>query len=116
LLPPLDVTDPESFMAETIAILAEYPDAVIERAVHEIPRRTDRPTLRLIKAVTDEINAPLVREAERQAAHHSHVSGYLPRPKRTPEQQARIDVQVAAAKQQFHAGLSAHEEQSAKAR
>jgi hypothetical protein len=101
LLPPLDVTDPKSFMAETISILSGYPDAVTERAAHEIPRRTDRPTLRLIKTVCDELLDPIERELERRRAHENHIAGALPRPKRTPEQQARIDAQVASARQQL---------------
>ena len=101
LLPPLDVIDPESFMAETISFLSGYPIEVMERAAHEIPRRTDRPTLRLIKAACDELLEPIDRELERRWASESHRLGALPRPKRTPEQQARIDAQVAVARQQL---------------
>lgn len=103
LLPPLDVTDPEIFMTEAISILTMYPEAVMERAVHEIPRRTDRPTLRLIKSVCDEVFAPVERQWERDAAHRSHIAGALPRPARTPEQQARIDAQIARAKAEIAA-------------
>ena len=80
LLPPLDVIDPKSFMAETISILLGYPDEVVARTVHEIPRRTDRPTLRLIKSVCDELVEPIDRELQRRRASESHRAE-LPRPK-----------------------------------
>ena len=104
LLPPLDVIDPESFIAETISIFSfsGYPETMIERVVREIPRRTDRPTLKLIKAVCDEFYAPIEREEERRSADESHRLAITERrTPRTPEQQARIDAQVARARQQF---------------
>jgi len=97
-LPPLDVGDPETFIAETVAIFLEYPDEVVQKAVRDIPRRSDRPTLRLIKAACDELFAPIAREHERPK-----VVPELPRPPRTPEQQARIDKQVTEARRQIAA-------------
>jgi hypothetical protein len=101
LLPPLDVGDPEAFMAATVTIFASYPLEVMQGALHPlkgIPGRSDRPTLRLIKMVCDEIYAPILREKEREEREHQRAKTaryILPRPKRTPEQQARIDALVA---------------------
>lgn len=98
LLPPLDVGDPRAFIAATVAIFVEYPDDVTAKAIHVIAQRSDRPTLRIIRAVCEEIYAPIEREGERRAAHVSHIAGALPRPRRTPEQQARIDAQITEAR------------------
>jgi hypothetical protein len=100
LLPQLDVGDPESFIAGTIAILAEYPADVMLAAidpVRGIPSRTDRPTLRLIKAVCEELYAPIAREEERARARES-ASQEPKRPPRTAEQQAGIDQQIIEAR------------------
>lgn len=94
--------DPRAFIAAAVAILADYPASVVGAAVLAIPQRSDRPTLKLIRSVCDEIHAPLLREAERRARHQSRP---LPQPKRTAEQQARIDAQVAAAKQKLAAAM-----------
>lgn len=100
LLPPLDVGDPREFIAATVAILAEFPAEVMMRAidpVHGIPTRTDRPTLKLIKAVCEEFHGPIMREEERARARlAASMERPAPRPRRTAEQQAAINAQVAA--------------------
>ena len=105
LLPQLDVADPEFFIAAAVAILAEYPADVMLAAidpVHGIPSRTDRPTLRLIKAACEESYAPIQREEDRaRAAEQSLLSRPLPRAPRTPEQQAAVDAQVEATRREL---------------
>lgn len=99
LLPPPDVGDPKAFMATAAAILAQYPDAVVEAAVsgpRGIATRTERPTLKFIKEVCEEFYQPILRDAERGALASQPKP--LPRPPRTPEEQARIDKQVADAR------------------
>ena len=98
LLPPQDVLDPEAFLAAAIVLFAQYPVQVCTKAISVIARKSDRPTLRLMTAMLDKINERYEREAERQSAHASYIAGLLPRPQRTPEQQARIDAQVSAAR------------------
>jgi hypothetical protein len=61
LVPPLDVGDPEEFFAAAIALFAQYPIEVTERAVFKIAELSDRPTLRLMRSVLEEILAPIVR-------------------------------------------------------
>jgi hypothetical protein len=119
LLPPLDVGDPRAFLAGTVAIFAEYPAEVMQAAidpVHGIPSRTDRPTLRLIKAVCDEFYTRVERQEERlRASEDAARSREPPRKPRTPEQQAAIDAQVAEARQQLgipQTGLTARAAQS----
>jgi hypothetical protein len=88
------VGDPAAFMTAAGAIFAGFPDVVVERAITTIPMRSDRVTLKLIKSVCDELYAPMLRDIEREQARRSVVK-MLPRPPRTPEEQARIDAQVA---------------------
>lgn len=96
LLPPLDVGEPQAFMSATIAIFAEYPIELIDRFPAAIAQRSDRPTLRLVRAICDEINEPYARETARMLAARSALRGLPPpRAKRTPEEQARVDAQVA---------------------
>lgn len=101
LLPPLDVTDPESFMAAMILLFNKYPEEVVEKAVFVIPTRSDRPTLKTIREVCDEIYAPIEREGRRQQIAAQPKE--LPRPERTPEEQARIDTQVMRCRRDMRA-------------
>ena len=102
-LPPLDVGNPKVFIAGITAIFASYPVEVMEAAVDPvkgIPARTDRPTLKLITEVCEEIYDPIRRRAEyedRQRARDS-APALLPRPPRSAAQQAVIDAQVASAR------------------
>jgi hypothetical protein len=107
LLPPLDVGDPEAFIAGTIAILAQYPGDVMLAAIdpaHGIPSRTDRPTLRLIKQVCEEYWEPIEREDERalhaQRARESTLATPPLKP-RSAEEQAAVDARVSAARAQL---------------
>lgn len=105
LLPPLTVTDPKEFISGAVATFARYPDEVMKAAVFAIASTSDRPTLRIMKQCLDDVSAPIDREWERQEAHRDHVAGLLTRPKRTPEQQARIDADVASFRMKFRAAL-----------
>lgn len=72
LLPPLDVGDPKAFAAATIAILAGYPAEVLDQAVAAIAKRSDRPTLKFITEVCEELYAPIERRLERERAIDQH--------------------------------------------
>lgn len=98
LLPPQDVADAEMFLTASVALFAEYPPAVMIKAVYEIPRLSDRPKLRLMTQVLNRIYAPIERDLERQRARQSHRDGSFERRTRTPDEQARVDAQVARAR------------------
>jgi hypothetical protein len=89
------MADPEQFMAAAAALFARYPAEVQITAVHRIACRSDRPTLRLMTVVLEEVYAPVRREEERQMAGQNARSPSASRTQRTPEEQARIDAQVA---------------------
>ena len=95
LLPPQDVGDARAFLTASIALFAEYAPDTMEHACFEIVRRSDRPTLRLMAEILGNIEAK-TREHEERAARRRR----LPEPNtpRTPEQQARVDAQVAEAR------------------
>lgn len=99
LLPPQDVGDPKAFLAAMIALFSEYPSEVGDRAVFEIPKHTDRPTLKVAKCVLDDIYEPIAMRLRREQAEQQTKA--LPRPPRTAEEQAKIDEQVAAARRRF---------------
>jgi hypothetical protein len=106
-LPPLDVGNPETFIAGITAIFASYPLEVIVLAVDPvkgIPSRTDRPTLKLITDVCEEFYDPIRRRLEYEERERARLAApaLLPRPPRTPEQQAAIDAQVAEARAKFN--------------
>jgi hypothetical protein len=99
-----DVGNRRLFLAGAVAIVAGYSEEVAEklsdprtgtRAIRDYPALSD------IRKACDLIFEPINRESERQEAHNSHVAGLLQKPPRTPEQQARIDTQVARARQEI---------------
>jgi hypothetical protein len=98
LLPPQDLTDPEFFQTEVIRVFLDFPDEVVERAVHEIPRRSDRITLKLVTEVCKEFYAPIERQLERE--RYKALPEPAPRP-RTPDEQARVKEQIAAFRRRF---------------
>lgn len=99
LLPPQDVGDPEAFLTAAIALFAEYETEVMRDAVFKIAKRSDRPTLKLMREVLDEVDAPRARARERMDATRQLPPP--PREPRTPEQQARVDEQVKALRSAF---------------
>ena len=101
-VPLPDVGEPKRFIAALVAIFSEYAEPVIERAVDPvkgIPARLKVLRLASVREILDEINAPFQREMQRAAARKAAELA-LPPPsrKRTPEEQARIDKQVANAR------------------
>lgn len=91
-----DTGDPRVYLAGAAAIIAEYPQEVMDAIAD--PRTgtrvlKDYPSLRDIRAACEELNAPLEREAERPRSLSPP-----PRRPRTPEQQARVDAQVSDGK------------------
>lgn len=100
LLPPLDVGDPKAFLAAAIATFAEYPPEVMDAAVPKIAKLTDRPTLKIIGSVCEEIYAPIERQIVRdRLAAERRLSLPPPRPETSQE---RRDAQVAELRQRFN--------------
>lgn len=96
LLPPQDVGNPEAFLAATIALFSSYAPEVMNAGAFEIAKRSDRPTLRLMTEVLDDLDS---RARERES-----VAKRLPPPKdpkRTPEEQARAQQLAASVRRSF---------------
>jgi hypothetical protein len=102
LLPPQTFGDARAFLAATTAIFSTYPLGVMRAAIVEIAVRTERPSLKVIKEVCEEIYEPIRHQEWRaQVALDIKRSLAPPRHPRTPEQQAAIDAQVEAARRQL---------------
>ena len=105
-----DAADGRIYLAGAVAILADYPPAVMEAIAD--PRTgtrvlKDYPMLSDLRRACDELNAPFVREVARHAAHESQlVLAPASRLPRTPEQQARIDAQLSDQKMRLIRGGS----------
>jgi hypothetical protein len=94
--PPLDVVDPKTFIAGIVSILAQYPEELMATAVAPtgIPARIKAlRSLAAIKEVCDELYEPIARRIERECIANQPL--LLAKPKRTDEQQAEIDRQIA---------------------
>jgi hypothetical protein len=100
LLPPQDVGNPKAFLSATAAILSEFPPEVQDKAVIAIASRNDRPTLKFIKSVCDELYEPILRHREREERAKSSFLA-LPRPQRTAAEQAAIDARVSEVRKEF---------------
>lgn len=87
-------------MAAVTAIFAEYPLEVADQAVFVIPRRTDRPTLRFISDVCDELYEPIERQLRRDRTAVDRRLA-LPRPPRTPAAQERIEAMIREARERL---------------
>lgn len=100
--PPLDVTDPEAFIAGIGAVLAKYPPELIAAAVaHDgVPMRikTLRSLAELEQACSD-LYEPIARRMTREAITRQKLR--IARQPRSPEQQAQIDEQVARVREHF---------------
>lgn len=106
--PPLDVIDPEAFIAGIGAVLVRYPQELIAAAVaHDgIPMRVK--TLRSLADVEwacSDIYEPIARRLAREAVTRQKLR--IARQPRSAEQQAVIDEQVARVRKHF--GLIAAE-------
>lgn len=97
LLPAQDIGNPEVFLAACVALFAEQPPDIMQKATFEIARRSDRPTLKLIADVLDEFNE---RALEMQRVKERMLPP-PPRAPRTPEEQARIDKLVSDTRRAF---------------
>jgi hypothetical protein len=102
-----DVGDTEVYLAGAVAILAEYPPAVMTALAD--PRSgtrllKDYPSLGDLRRACDAANAPFERELERERAKRSAARLATlapPRRARTAEEQARAELQVAAVRRQL---------------
>ena len=95
--------DRKTYLAGAVAILSDYPPRVIEALAD--PRTGTRylgdyPSLRSLREACDRLNEPFERDARRTRRGVAD----LPRPPRTPEQQKRIDAQIAALRRVFPPG------------
>lgn len=91
--------DPEAYLAGCAAIMAEYPPEVMNQISDPVTGTRlikDYPSLSAIRKACDVAFEPIEREIERKRAMESYMRG-LPEPRRerTPEEQDRIDRQVA---------------------
>lgn len=92
LLPPLDVGNPETWIAATVDEFSRYPEEVMAAAAREIPRRSERPTQKLIAEVLAAIYEPIERQIARERAWRDFKRALpAPRRQRTDEEQKRID-------------------------
>lgn len=98
-VPMPDVGDPQKFLAALVVLFSQYRPEVIAEAVDPvkgIPTRLNVLRIASVKEILDEISGPYERADDRARARDD-VRRSLPPPrhKRTPEEQARIDKQVA---------------------
>lgn len=102
---PDDLDDHRRFIAALVAMFDRYPSEVMQLAadpVRGVPSRLKVLRIASVKEILDEINAPFAREQARQlASQRAQQSLPPPRRKRTSEEQARIDAQVADARAKF---------------
>lgn len=103
--PRPDVGDTKVFIAGAVAIFAEYPVEVVE-AIADPVRGTrllkPYPSLFDLRRACELLYEPIERELERRQAHEDFLRGLPPpRASRTPEQQAAIDAEVAAARHEL---------------
>ena len=86
----------------TVKVFAEYPPDIQMQAVEKIAVTNSYPTLKFIKDTCDEIWEPIRRKQEREHLA-SERKRALPPPgeKRTTEEQARAEAQVAAIRKDF---------------
>ena len=94
-----DAGDAEAYLAGAVAILAEYPVAVMEGIADPVcgtKLLKDYPSLRQIREACELLYEPIDREEERRRSHESHLRT-LPPPRRprTPDEQAAVDRAVA---------------------
>ena len=97
-----DVHDPEAYLTGAIDILSEYPEEVM-KIISEPGSGTkllsDKPSLRQLRQACDLAYEPILREMQRRRVYEeARCSLPPPRRPRTPEEQARVDAQVARAK------------------
>lgn len=95
--------DPQVFCAAVVALMSHYPASVLRAVIDPhsgIPgRRAEKKPwqteIEFYKQVLDELYAPILADRERERRVEA-MKSLAPPPPRTPEEQARIDAQVAA--------------------
>lgn len=107
-----DAGDPQAYLAGAMQILGDYPEEVMN--IISEPRAgtillKDHPSLRQLREACETVYAPILRDLERRRRREDEARS-LPPPRRphTPEEQARIDRQVARAKFQLRSGPFGH--------
>jgi hypothetical protein len=100
-LPPQDIGDAETFLTSAVTLFERYAPDVAETAVFEIVTKTPRPTLDVMKTVLDELTSRSIERESRNDKKMRALPHIAPRAKRTPEEQARVDAQVAELRSAF---------------
>ena len=101
-----DVGDPKVFLSAAAALFAEHAPEIGEAAIKELATRSDRPTLRLMREVLDDLTD---RAMERQRRDEGRRRLPPLERKRTPEEQARAEAQANELRRAF--GLPAQNDQ-----
>lgn len=107
-----DVGDPEAFLSAATMIFADFAPYLGDQAVPILAKKSDRPTLKLMAEVLDELNSTALERQRRNDGHKRALPHLTPRAKRTPEEQARADAQCAEIRKAF--GLKNPETNDAK--
>lgn len=96
-----DVGDPEAFLSAATILFADHAPQIAEKAVPILATTSDRPTLKLMKEVLDQLTGEAI-ERERRADGRMKALPYIaPRAKRTPEEQAKVDAQCSELRAAF---------------
>jgi hypothetical protein len=98
-----DCGDPEVYIAGAVAILAAYPEEVINALADPVSGTRylkDRPSLRQLRDACDRLNEPFEREQKRRAAHESDQAFAPPLPL-TAEEHAKRAEKVAAVRREL---------------
>jgi DNA-directed RNA polymerase subunit K/omega len=107
-----DVASPEAFLSTATVLFADYAPQISEKAVPILATKSDRPTLRLMKEVLDELANADIERQRRQDGHRKALPHLTPRAKRTPEEQAKVDAQCTELRKAF--GLKSPETNDSK--
>jgi hypothetical protein len=96
-----DVGDPEVFLSAATLLFADYAPQLGDRAVPMLATKSDRPTLKLMKEVLDELNHNALEQQQRKDDRLRALPHLTPRAPRTKEEQERVDKQVAECRRAF---------------
>jgi len=105
-----DVGDPKAFISAATSLFAAHAPEVGDAAIPELATRSDRPTLRLMREVLEELTD---RAIERQRKDDGRKALPPPERKRTPAEQARAEAQANELRRAF--GLPEQHDQLSKA-
>ena len=96
-----DVGDPEAFLSAATILFADHAPQVAEKAVPILATKSDRPTLKLMKEVLDQLTSEAIERQHRADGRMKALPHIAPRAKRTPEEQAKVDAQCAELRKAF---------------